>query len=334
MVLYFRKLLIIILLISGSQTLVAQINLIKPVNISKAYQKDTRNDNGRPGPKYWQNTATYAIKINFDPKTRLIKGTVDIDYVNNSPDTLKQLMFKLYPNLYKKGVPHDNNITPDDQTDGVEISKFQINNKAIDVKKLRIAGTNLPVRTDSILPGKTTHCSISYSYPLNKTSHTRTGQVDDGSYFVAYFFPRIAVYDDIDGWNKYPYLGSQEFYNDFCHFKAEITLPADYVVWATGTLQNPADVLNHKFVTLMDEAARRDSVTDIITEADVKAGNITATGTSHTWKFDADSVTDLVFATSNHYIWKASSLVVDPKTGRRTRVDAVFNPKHKIILPW
>jgi hypothetical protein len=329
MALYFRKLLIITLLISGAQTLVAQVSLTKPVNISKAYQKGTRNDNGKPGPKYWQNTATYAIKINFDPKTRLIKGTVDIDYVNNSPDTLNQLMFKLYPNLYKKGVPHDNNISPDDQTDGVEISKFQINNKTIDVKKLRIAGTNLPVRTDSIFPGKTTHCSISYSYPLNKTSHTRTGQVDEGSYFVAYFFPRIAVYDDIDGWNKYPYLGSQEFYNDFCHFKAEITLPADYVVWATGTLQNPGDVLNRKFVTLMDEAVRRDSVTDIITEADVKAGNITTAGTIHTWKFDADSVTDFVFATSNHYIWKAASLVVDPKTGRRTRVDAVFNPKHK-----
>jgi hypothetical protein len=79
------------------------------------------------------------------------------------------------------------------------------------------------------------------------------------------------------------------------------------------------------------KAGKQDSVTDIITEADVKAGNITTSGNSHTWKFEADSVTDFVFATSNHYIWKAASLVVDPKTGRRTRVDAAFNPSIKII---
>lgn len=308
----------------------AQVTLPRAVNISKAYHKGTRADNGKPGSKYWQNTASYRIKVNFDPKTRLIKGTVDIDYVNNSPDTLNQLMFKLYPNLYKKGVPRDSNITPEDLTDGVDISKLSIGSKDLDMKKVRIMGTNMPVRlTDSILPGKTVHCSINYSYTLNKTSHIRTGQVDPSSFFIAYFFPRIAVYDDIDGWNKYPYLGSQEFYNDFCHFSAEITLPGDYVVWATGNLQNPTEVLNRKYVALIDEAGKKDSVTNIITEADVKAGNITTPGTTHTWKFEADSVTDFVFATSNHYMWKAASLVVDPKTGRRTRVDAVFNPAHK-----
>lgn len=308
----------------------AQVILPRAVNISKAYQKSTRADNGKPGPKYWQNTADYKIRVNFDPKTRLIKGTVDIDYVNNSPDTLYQLMFKLYPNLYKKGVPRDSNIVPEDLTDGVDISKFSIGDKDQDMKKVRIMGTNMPVRlTDSIMPGKTIHCSLNYSYTLNKTSHIRTGQVDPSSFFVAYFFPRIAVYDDIDGWNKYPYLGSQEFYNDFCHFSAEITLPGDYVVWATGTLQNPYEVLTKRIVGLMDEAGKKDSVTNVITENDVKMGNVTTTGNSHTWKFEADSVTDFVFATSNHYIWKAASLIVDPKTGRRTRVDAVFNPAHK-----
>ncbi|MES2279258.1 MAG: M1 family metallopeptidase [Bacteroidota bacterium] len=329
MVLLFRKSSFITLLIFVSAAAFAQTSLTRPVNISKAYHKGTRSDNGKPGIKYWQNTANYRIRVNFDPKTRLIKGTVDIDYVNNSPDTLSQLLFKLYPNLYKKGVPRDSNIVPDDLTDGVEISKLIIDKQEQDMKKVHIMGTNMPVPTDTIFPGKTVHCTINYNYTLNKTSHLRTGQVDPSSFFVAYFFPRIAVYDDIDGWNKYPYLGSQEFYNDFCHFSAEITLPADYVVWATGTLQNPNDVFNRKFVTLIDEAAKQDSVTDIITEADVKAGNITTVGNIHTWKFDADSVTDFVFATSNHYIWKAASLVVDPKTGRRTRVDAAFNPAHK-----
>jgi hypothetical protein len=326
----YKKALFILALFCTSNTLFAQVNLVKPVNIAKAYAKGTRADNGKPGSKYWQNTAQYHIKINFDPKTRLIRGLVDIDYVNNSPDTLNQLLFKLYPNLYKKGVQRDSNIMPDDLTDGVEISKVIIDQKDQDLKSIHIQGTNMPVLyQQGILPGKTIHCTVNYSYTLNKTSHIRTGQVDAGSDFVAYFFPRIAVYDDVDGWNKYPYLGSQEFYNDFCRFDAEITMPAEYMVWATGTLQNPTEVLNPKYIDRITQAGKQDSVTDIITEADLKAGNITTAGSSHTWKFMADSVTDFVFATSNHYIWKAASLVVDPKTGSRTRVDAVFNPKHK-----
>lgn len=306
----------------------AQVNLSRPVNISKAYKKGTRSDTGKPGDKYWQNTADYHIKVSFEPKTRLLKGTVDIDYVNNSPDTLTQLLFKLYPNLYKKGVARDSNFKAEDLTDGVEISKLTVDGKLKGEKEIATLGTNMTVQ-DTVLPGKTIHCAVSYSYTLNKTSHLRTGQVDAGSFFIAYFFPRITVYDDIDGWNKYPYLGSQEFYNDFCHFNAEITLPGDYLVWATGALKNPTEVLNRKYIARIAEAGKQDSVTDVVTEAEAKAGNITTSGGSHTWKFEADSVTDFVFATSNHYMWKAASLIVDPKTGRRTRVDAVFNPEHK-----
>jgi len=308
----------------------AQNNLTKPVNIAKAYRSGTRSDSGKPGPNYWQNTAHYQINISFDPSTRLIKGTVDINYINNSPDSLSQLFFKLYPNLYKKGVTRDSYILPADLTDGVNISKLSIANQTYDTKNLNIQGTNMRVSLHTLLlPGQTIHCTITYSYTLNKTSHQRTGQVDEGSYFIAYFFPRIAVYDDIDGWNKYPYLGSQEFYNDFCDFDVQITLPANYLVWATGDLKNPAQVLNKKYIQLIDEAGRKDSVTNIISEADLKAGNITKPGKFLTWQFNANNVTDFAFATSNHYIWQAASLVVDPATGRRTRVDAVFNPTHK-----
>lgn len=303
--------------------------LTRPANVNRAYSKGTRSDTGKPGPKYWQNTASYDIKVNFDPQSRVINGTVEVEYVNNSPDTLKELWFKLYPNLYKKGTPREMNVLPDDLNNGMQISRLAIGKKEADVNKLAVNGTNLTVPVEAILPGKTVHCSIAYSYTLNKTSHIRTGQVDEGSYFVAYFFPRIAVFDDIDGWNKYPYLGSQEFYNDFCRFSAEVTVPNGYVVWATGNLQNAAEVLDSRYVQRLEQAARQDSVTDIITDTDLKAGNITTPGTSHTWKFEADTVTDFVFATSNHYIWKAASLVVDPKTGRRTRVDAAFNPQHK-----
>ncbi|HEX8020946.1 M1 family metallopeptidase [Mucilaginibacter sp.] len=323
-----KKLLPFILLL-GSTTTFAQQTLPIAVNLQNTYTKGTRTATGAPGKNYWQNTADYKIKVNFDPKTRLVSGTVGIDYFNNSPDTLKRVQFKLYPNLYKKGSVRQMAVSADDLTDGVHISSLSIDNKTQDSTKRRINGTNMTLRVSPIAPKQKVHFDISYAYTLNKGSHIRTGQVDTGAFFIAYFFPRVAVYDDIDGWNDYPYVGAQEFYNDFCHFSAEITVPGDYKVWATGDLKNADDVYDSRIVKRIADAGASDKVTDIITEDDVKAGNITKNNPTNTWKFEADSVTDFVFATSNHYLWKASSLVVDPKTGRRTRVDAVFNEKHK-----
>jgi hypothetical protein len=323
-----KKLLAIILL-SGSTVTYAQVTLPIAVNLQNTYMKGTRSLQGQPGKNYWQNTADYTIKVSFNPQNRNLTGTVGIDYINNSPDTLNQVQFKLYPNLYEKGAIRDMAVKAIDLTDGVKIESLSINNQLQDSAKRKIDGTNMVLQVQPIFPKQKTHFDIAYSYTLNQTSHIRTGQIDTGAFFIAYFFPRIAVYDDIDGWNKYPYLGSQEFYNDFCHFNAEITVPGNYQVWATGNLKNTDEVYESKYAKLITQAGISDKVTDIITEADLKTGHITKNSPTNTWKFEADSVTDLVFALSNHYTWKASSLVVDPKTQRRTRVDAVFNPAHK-----
>lgn len=298
-----------------------------PENIQRAFDKNTRSISGKPGTNYWQNTADYTIHVKFDPATREIAGTVNIAYVNNSPDTLKQVLFKLYPNLYQKGAPRASRIAPEDVNDGVKIEKVLVNGKQSE-GKLAIDATNWSLRITPIAPKASANFAITYSYILNKGSHNRTGQVDEGSAFIAYFFPRIAVYDDVDGWNRYPYRGSEEFYNDFCNFDAEITVPEKFVVWATGDLANPSQVLNDTFVKRMQAAEKSDAVVNVIDSADLKSANITKQG-SNTWKFSAKNVTDFVFATSDHYLWKSASLVVDQKTGRRTRVDAAFNPIHK-----
>jgi hypothetical protein len=323
-----KRLLTVIFLLAGSSIL-AQQNLPIPRNIQAAYNQGTRSDDGRPGKNYWQNTADYTIKVTFDPTTRQISGTVAITYINNSPDTLKQIWFKLYPNLYQKGVARDNNIAPEDVSEGVQIQKLSINNQAADVQKLAINGTNLPVIIRPLAPKQTAQVNITYSYILNKGSHNRTGQIEEGAYFVAYFFPRIAVYDDIDGWNRNPYTGSQEFYNDFCRFKAAITVPRQYTVWATGDLKNASQVLTPKYRARLQQAETRDGIVNIIDESDLKRQDITAANPTNTWQFEADEVTDFVFATSNHYVWKATSLVVDPKTKRRTRVETAYNPQHQ-----
>jgi len=307
----------------------AQQGLPVPAEIQQAYARGTRNVNGKPGIKYWQNTADYDLKVDFNPSSRLLKGTVDVVYKNQSTDTLKEIWFKLYPNLYKKGTPRTSKINERDQNDGVQIGSMAIDGKSIAAASLVMEGTNMHTAIAPLAPGKSAKIKIAYQYELNKGSHTRTGQVDEGSHFVAYFFPRIAVYDDVDGWNKYPYLGDAEFYNDFCNFKAAITVPKGYVLWATGDLLNAKTVFNKKIADRITLAEKVDSVVNVITDADLKSKDITKDEAFNTWKFEAANVTDFVFAGSDHYLWKSSSLVVDPATKRRTRVDAAFNPAHK-----
>lgn len=300
-----------------------------PAVFQATYNKGTRDISGKPGKNYWQNTADYFLNINFDPSSRLLQGVVEINYVNNSPDELNEIWFKLYPNLFKKGVVGKSRISESDRGEGVKIEQFDIAGKTKNLAEITVDGTNMVVPIQTLKPGKTLKMTIKYSYVLNKGSHVRTGQVDEGSHFVAYSFPRVAVYDDIDGWNKYPYNGDIEFYNDFCNFRVSIKVPQNFVVWATGDLINPKDVFQSDIVDKLRRAEKSDAVVDVIDSINLIRNNITATQSYNTFKFDAKNVTDFAFALSDHYLWKSKSLVVDSATGRRTRVDAVFNPKHK-----
>lgn len=323
-----RRLLILITLL-GSITSESQVTLTMPRNLETANEKGTRTNTGKPGEKYWQNTGNYNININFDPATRLLTGKVDIEYVNNSPNNLNQIVFKLYPNIYKKGSIRLMPVKSADITDGVHISSFQYNGTAVDSNRLYISGTNMTVPVNGLAPGATMKFSIQYSYTLNKTSHIRTGEIEPGADFIAYFFPRIAVYDDVDGWNMEPYTGPQEFYNDFGNFNVSVTVPVNFVVWATGNLTNCSEVLNETYCQRLQTAEKQDEVINIIDSADLQQKNITKQNAFNTWKFSATDVSDFAFAVSDHYMWKSTSLEVDATTKRRTRVDAAFNPTHK-----
>ncbi len=309
--------------------MMAQAALPVPRNIQAAFEKGTRSTEGVPGKNYWQNSATYSLGINFNPSTRLVSGQDDIVYTNNSPDTLREIVFKLYPNLYQKGAQRLMSVEPNDATDGVSISSISVNGISSTEQERRISGTNMFLRIRPLLPHESARFSISYTYTLNQRSHIRTGEIEDGAYFLAYFFPRIAVYDDIDGWNRNPYLGTQEFYNDFCDFRMAVTVPKDYVVWATGDLLNCNEVLSPVYCDRLSKAEQQDEIATIIDSLDLRAGHITTQNPENTFRFSASNVTDVAVAISNHYMWKSTSLVVDKSSGRRTRVDAVFNPEHK-----
>ena len=137
--------LFLFLLFIGANTY-GQSALPISTNLQATYKNETRTINGQPGKNYWQNTADYNIKINFNPLNRLLKGTVAIDYINNSPDTLRQINFKLYPNLYKKGSIRNMAVQPDDLTDGVQIEKISINQQDQNSSQWKIDGTEMNVQ--------------------------------------------------------------------------------------------------------------------------------------------------------------------------------------------
>lgn len=303
--------------------------LLMPRDFMQAYQSGSRSLDGNPGIHYWQNRGDYDLKMTFHPTTAVLNGAETITYFNNSPDTLHKLVIHLFADFYKKGMQRNYDFDEADENDGVTIESIQVGDEKIDVtgeSKLRFHGTNMTViPTQPVLPATKVTVQISWHYTVNRGSHVRTGRVDPSSYFLAYTFPRIAVYDDVNGWDDWSYVGLQEFYNDFGDFNAAITVPAGFVVWATGTLQNAEEVFTQHIYDRYTAALTSDSIMQLIDSTDYSMGVVTNVTPQQTWKFAATGVTDFAFALSDHYLWQGSSLVVDATTGRRVFVDAAYN---------
>ncbi len=307
--------------------------LFTNTNVKKAVERGTRTATGMPGKNYWQNKADYDIKVHFDPATQLLEGKQSITYYNNSPDTLKTIIIRLYPDLYKKGVERLSHIADSDLSEGVQISSFKIGQEQMENldknKNVRHQNTNLYIKPATpLFPRTQTTLEISWNYKVNTGSPVRTGMVDSNSYFIAYFFPRIAVYDDIDGWDTWSYNGSQEFYNDFGNYNVEVSLPKDYVVWATGERMNAEDNFSQNILDKIKTASTSDKIIHVIEEADYTKNDVLKNNASGNWKFKATNVTDFVFALSNHYLWDVSSVVVDSANGRRSLAESAYNKIH------
>ena len=308
--------------------------LFTTTSIQNAYKNQTRTDSGKPGENYWQNFANYNIKVSFDPSTQLLQGNEMISYENNSPDTLKEVIIRLYPDLYKKGVERLSHIAEKDLNDGVQIESFRIGDENItnfqDRKKAFMRNTLLYIRPSRpVLPHTKTSFEISWHYKVNTGSQVRTGMVDSTSYFIAYFFPRLSVYDDVDGWDTWSYNGSQEFYNDFGNFNVEISVPKNYIVWATGDRQNVEDNFSKNILDKIKTASLDTTIIHVIDSTDYLENNVFKSDATGVWKFSAEHVSDFAFALSDHYLWDASSVLVDSATGRRTVAEAAYNKIHK-----
>jgi hypothetical protein len=328
------NLVLVLILVSVNYSFGQASGLYVPRNMQKAFDNKTRSMDGKPGVNYWQNKPDYIINLEFDPATRKIEGTEKINYFNNSPDTLKKIIIQLFPNIFKKGAARDFSISGADEDNGVSIENIKFNGSQgstdPDEKIVEYNGTNMIMNLRTpILPKGKVELIITWNYILNKGSNIRTGTLDSSSFFIAYFYPHIAVYDDIDGWNDTQYTGGVEFYNDFADYEVSITVPKNFVIRGTGVLQNPEEVLKGKIVERYKSALESDKVVSIIDADDIAKMDVTVQNDKNVWKFKADNVTDFAFGLSDHYLWDGSGLVVDKNTGRRVFIDAAYNKHSK-----
>ena len=302
--------------------------LFIPKAILSAYQKKTRSYDGRPGINYWQNTANYKIKAQIFPSKRLLMGDETITYFNNSPDTLKKIVLQIFQDIYKKGSARDVPVAPGDVYDGVEISLLRISSSQQKVLKVLRTGTHLIVELKNpFVPGDSVKVHVKWKFQIPVSTNLRMGGKDKSTYFIGQWYPEVAVYDDIYGWDLLNHTGGQEFYHNIGNYDVYINVPPGYLVWGTGILQNPEEVLKDPFLTRYKKAFGSNKIVHIIKPHDIEIG--TQISKTSLWHYRAKQAPDFCFAVSNHFLWDASSIIVDPLKNRKVLVQAVYPPSAK-----
>lgn len=282
-----------------------------------------RSANGAPGPKYWQNGASYLIHASLDEKDTLIQGDVSIAYTNNSPDSLHFLWLQLDQNLFK---PDSRGADKTPITgDRFDVKGYQKGGYHISSAVVVYEGKNYsitPVITDtrmqlrlpfSVKPyGDKVEVKVNYSFSIPEYGADRMGRLYTGKgvvYQLAQWYPRMCVYDDVNGWNTLPYAGLGEFYCEYGNFDYYVTVPADMVVVGSGDLQNPKEVLTNTEANRLDKARKSDSTVFIIQPEE--AGNPSTrpkkSGTL-TWHFKMHNSRDVSWAASKAFIWDAARI--------------------------
>jgi hypothetical protein len=285
-----------------------------------------RTGAGAPGPDYWQQRVDYVIRASLDTVAQRVSGDERISYTNNSPDTLRYLWLQLDQNLFNSKSRGYRLFAQDSRfgTRGAEggVTLTRVVSPAIAAGPGRPAqkasrltylvnGTLMKVELARPLPPKSRQLlDISWSFPFGPNSNRMGIEQIDGSYVyeVAQWYPRLAVYDDVRGWNTEQYLGQGEFYLEYGSFDVSLTVPANMLVAATGTLQNPVQVLTATQRARLARARASDS-TVIIRGADEigdPASRPVSTAGTLTWRFTADSVRDFAWAAARHFVWDAA----------------------------
>lgn len=310
----------------GIRSPVADTGIFSPLPLPEANL--IRRQNGAPGRDYWQQRADYTIAATLDTASKSLRGSLTIRYTNNSPDTLRSLWLQMDQNLFRPGSTGSLLNAASSRFGGAgfdggylveNIFQTTVALPRPGANRPRSAAAQLPVETrvdgtmmevrlaTPLAPRQATALQLGYRFNIPEHGADRMGR-EGTLYEMAQWYPRMAVYDDIEGWNTDQYLGQGEFYLEYGNFDYQITLPAGYIVAATGTLQNPLEVLTPVQRTRLAAAARSDTTVPIITEQEQASGAARPRSTGLlTWKFKAENVRDVAWAASPEYLWDASS---------------------------
>ncbi|WP_406684938.1 M1 family metallopeptidase [Seonamhaeicola sp. MEBiC1930] len=301
-------------------------NLISPPN-------NYRNASGAPGKDYWQQRANYNIKAELDETSNILSGEETITYFNNAPDELSYVWIQLEQNVNKKG-NEDFGTINNNIRDGINTRQMQFLTRAINfpagysikhVKdgnfnnlKTTVNNTMMKVKLNQPLKsGESTTLNIAWSYHITDRSMyllSREGyeyfpEDDNTVYLIAHWFPRMAVYNDTEGWQNQQFQKLGEFALEFGNYEVEITVPSDHIIASTGTLSNPESVLSKQQRTRLMEAKKSfDHPVMIITEEEAIANENKKSTKKKTWRFKADNVRDFAFASSRKFMWDAQAI--------------------------
>jgi hypothetical protein len=315
--------------------------------INRGLAAGTRDASGRPGRNYWQTWTDYKITARLDSATSRVSGRETVTIRNNSDSAMRSLVLRLDPNIFRPEAPRTSAM--DVITDGMRVSRLVVNGQSLAVNDT--LGNPIPNSTRRTTPLSRVLRGTSARIPLvNPIAAHSTGTVEadwsfevpriegargfrmgrwaDTLYQVAQWYPRVAVFDDLRGWDTDPYLGDAEFYNNFGHFDVSIDVPAGWIVGATGVLQNPNDVLTPTARERLSHVLESDSTRRIVTAAERGPGRSTTAGTNGrlVWRFVADTVGDFAWGTSNQFVWDASSATI-PTRGR-VPFNVLYLPGH------
>lgn len=289
-------------------------SLFAPIDFAPG-PNEFRSASGAPGPKYWQNRADYDLRATLDTGKNTVTGSMTLRYTNHSPDTLTFIWFQTEQNAFRPNSLNSMVFNPNSRfgsrgfPGGETIEHFNqiVKGKAV---ALKLRDNETVTKVDlarPLAPGQTATFDVAWHFPVPEHGADRMGH--DGSlYEIAQWYPRPCVYDDVRGWNTEPYLGQAEFYLEYGNFTLSVTVPAGYIVAATGALTNPRDVLTSTQVTRLAKAAKSDTPVAIITGEELTSGAARPKKTGMlTWRFTSKNVRDVAWGAAPDFQWDASS---------------------------
>ncbi|TMI97272.1 MAG: M1 family metallopeptidase [Bacteroidetes bacterium] len=281
---------------------------------------DYRTGSGEPGPKYWQNRADYKINCTLDTGLHRVTGEVEIIYSNNSPSNLKFLWLQVDQNIYRNDSRASATTTETGGrwanakfTEGDQIKSIAVDEggKSYSPKYL-ITDTRMQVwLSNEVKAGGVVKLKIGYQFDIPEYGTDRMGRLRTKNgwiYEVAQWYPRMCVYDDVQGWNTLPYLGAGEFYLEYGDIEYSITAPADLIVVGSGELQNPQDCLTAAQISRWNEAKNSDKTVMIRSDKEVTDKNSRPNKPSCTWKFKIQNARDVSWAASRAFVWDAARM--------------------------